>query len=170
MTTQTTNQNPATQNVETPKQEFSIQRLYVKKISFDAPTAPQIFRAEWKPNVEFKIETKHEVIEENIHQVILIASATAKLDDKIAFIAEVHQAGIFTMRGFDAEQIKVIQNTLCPNTLFPYAREEISRAVANGGFPSFYLAPMNFDAIYAQYLQQQEKERVNAKEAAVASV
>ncbi len=141
--------------------------LYIKKILFDAPTAPQIFRADWKPNVEFKIETKHEIIEDTIHQVILIASATAKLDDKIAFIAEVQQAGIFTMRGFDDEQIKVIQNTLCPNTLFPYAREEISRAVASGGFPSFYLAPMNFDVIYQEYLKQQAAKKPELKTATI---
>lgn len=146
------------------KQELTIQRLYVKKSNFDIPNAPDIFKVDWKPSVEFELKTNHGLLEENLYQVVLGIKVTAKLDEKVAFISDVEQACIFTIQGFNETELKALLNNHCLTILFPYARHEITNAVVAGGFPSFYLAPMNFEAIYQQYLQQQASQVPNVAE------
>lgn len=139
---------------ETNKPEFSIQRLYVKDISLEAPGSPKIFRTEWRPevNVDLNIETHN--LEDNIHEVVLKITATAKLANETAFLVEIKQAGIFVIKNFDNEQFQAMLGSFCPSLLFPYAREVISDLTMRGGFPPLYLAPINFDALYQQQLEK----------------
>ena len=139
-------------------QEFIIQRLYVKDSSFEAPNTPAVFRIEWKPEIALNIQTKNNALENDIHEVILTVTATVKVGETTAFLAEVAQAGIFTLRGFGEDVLKQILNTYCLSILFPYAREAISDLIVRGGFPPLYLAPMNFDALYQQYLYAQTQQ------------
>lgn len=145
-------------------QEFVIQRLYVKDASFEAPNTPQVFRIEWKPEISLNIQTKNNALENDIHEVILTVTATVKVGETTAFLAEVAQAGIFTIRGFTAEVLGQLLNSYCLSILFPYAREAISDLIVRGGFPPLYLAPMNFDALYQQYQQAQMQQPANATE------
>lgn len=140
------------------QQEFTIQRLYIKDISYEAPNTPQMFRSEWHPLVSLDISTKVNALEKDIHEVVLSLTATVKLGEQTAFLAEVHQAGIFTIRMFPDDQLKGLLGSYCLNILFPYAREAISDLVVRGGFPALYLAPVNFDALYQQHLQNQQKQ------------
>lgn len=136
---------------------FTIQRIYVKDISFETPHAPEIFKEEWKPEVNVDLQTKTDRLEETIFEVILHLTVTVKMGEKVAFLVEVHQAGIFTLKGFPQEQLSHALGSLCPNILYPYARETISDIVIRGGFPQLLLAPVNFDALYMQHLEQQKK-------------
>lgn len=136
---------------------FTIQRIYVKDSSFEAPHAPEIFREEWKPEVNVDLQTKTNRLEETIYEVTLHLTVTVKMGEKVAFLVEVHQAGIFTIKGFPQEQLAHALGSLCPNILYPYARETISDIVIRGGFPQLLLAPVNFDALYLQHLEQQKK-------------
>jgi preprotein translocase subunit SecB len=135
--------------------DFSIQRVYVKDLSYEAPNAPQIFRENWNPKVEIDLQTKSVLLEEGIYEVVLSVTSTVKINDKMAFLAEVHQAGIFTIRNFPDEQLQHVLGSFCPSIIFPFARESITDLVTRGGFPQLYLAPVNFDAIYQQKLARE---------------
>jgi len=146
---------------ETKKENpvFTIQRIYVKDISFETPNAPEIFKQEWKPEVNVDLQTKTDRLEESIYEVVLHITVTVKMEEKVAFLVEVHQAGIFTLKGFNNDQLGHAIGSMCPNILYPYAREAISDIVIRGGFPQLLLAPVNFDALYLQHLEQQRKEK-----------
>lgn len=138
--------------------QFAIQRIFVKDISFEAPNAPAIFRKEWKPEVKLDLDTRSEKIEENIYQVILSLTVTTTVGDETAFLCEVQQAGIFSIGQLEEAQMAHMLASFCPNILFPYAREAVSNLVNRGTFPQLNLAPVNFDALFAQYLQQRQGE------------
>jgi len=138
---------------------FEIQRIYVKDLSYEAPNTPHTFIDEWKPEVQLNLETKSTRIQDNLHEVVLSVTATVATSKKSAFLIEVQQAGIFMISGFPVEQLQQMLGSFCPNILFPYAREVISDVVVRGGFPQLILAPVNFDALYAQHLEEQKKTK-----------
>ena len=144
-------------NEQAPQQEFSIQRIYVKDLSFESPAAPQVFLQEWKPELSMDLNTKTESLGSDNHEVVLTVSITVKMAEQTIFISEVQQAGIFTAKGFSKEELHPMLGSFCPSVLYPYARQVITNAVINGGFPQLYLAPVNFDAMYQQHLQQAEE-------------
>jgi preprotein translocase subunit SecB len=139
------------------KHEFVIQRLYVKDISFESPSAPEIFQSEWTPEVDMDLQQQSQKLKDDIYEVVLHITVTVKLKDKTAFLVEVKQAGIFTLKGFTDEQLGPMLGSFCPNILFPYARELISESVSRGSFPPLYLAPINFDVLYHEQMQQKGK-------------
>ncbi|RDI41694.1 protein-export chaperone SecB [Aquicella lusitana] len=138
--------------------QFEIQRIFVKDISFEAPNTPHTFVEEWKPEVALNLETKSNRLQDNLHEVVLSITATVTTSKKTAFLVEVHQAGVFMINGFPSEQLHQMLGSFCPNILFPYAREVISDVVVRGGFPQLILAPVNFDALYAQHMEKQGQE------------
>lgn len=137
--------------------EFSIQRIYTKDISFEAPNTPDIFQNEWTPQVDLNLNTDSKKLAADIYEVVLQLTVTVKLKDKTAFLVEIKQAGIFMLKGFAEEQLGPMLGSFCPNILFPYARELISETICRGSFPPLYLSPINFDALYQEQLQKQKK-------------
>lgn len=138
--------------------QFEIQRIFVKDISFESPNTPHTFIEEWKPEVTLNLETKSNRIQEDVHEVVISITATVTTAKKTAFLIEVHQAGVFMIKGFPSDQLHQMLGSFCPNILFPYAREVVSDIVVRGGFPQLILAPVNFDALYQQHLDK-EKEK-----------
>jgi preprotein translocase subunit SecB len=141
--------------------QFAIQRIYTKDISFEAPNAPGIFKKEWKPEVKLDLDTRSNKLEGGVYEVILSLTVTTKVGEETAFLCEVQQAGIFSAN--DAEdvpegQLAHMLGSFCPNILFPYAREAISSLVNRATFPQLNLAPVNFDALFAQYVQQRQAQ------------
>lgn len=130
--------------------QFAIQRIYVKDLSLETPNSPKIFLEQWKPELNMDLATKTEALDDDAHEVMLTVTVTVKSDNKVAFLVEVKQAGIFTMRGFEKDQLEPMLGSFCPNVLYPYAREVITDAVVKAGFPQLYLTPINFDALYEQ--------------------
>ena len=140
---------------EQPQQQFALQRIYTKDISFESPTTPAVFKKQWQPQVSVDLGTKSDKIDDTGNfEVVLTITITAKIDGETAFLIEVQQAGIFLMQGFSAEELRRIAGTAAPNILFPYARECIDTLCVKGGFPPVLLAPINFDAMYQQALAQ----------------
>ena len=146
--------NGAAQGEQTP--QFSLQRIYVRDLSFEAPKSPEIFRQEWTQSVSMDLNTRQKALEGDFHEVVLTLSVTVKNGEETAFIAEVQQAGIFLIKGLDAASMSHTLGAFCPNILFPYARETLDSLVVRGSFPALMLAPVNFDALYAQELQRQQ--------------
>lgn len=140
---------------------LQIQRIYVKDISFEAPNLPEIFQQEWKPQLKFDINTESKVLAEDLYEVVLKLSLETTLEESndVAFICEVAQAGVFTINGLEDIQLAHCLNAQCPNMLFPYARELVSNLVNRGTFPALNLSPINFDALFLDYLQRQEAEQ-----------
>lgn len=139
--------------------QFDIQRIYVKDISFESPNTPQTFLEEWKPEVSLNLETKSNRLENDLHEVVLSITATVTSNKKTAFLIEIQQAGVFMVRHFPQDQLHQMLGSFCPNILFPYAREVVSDIVVRGGFPQLILAPVNFDALYAQHMEQQAADK-----------
>lgn len=139
---------------EATEQKFVIQKIYTKDISFESPNTPGIFTTEFKPNLEVNLNVESKGLEEGVYHVILRVTATTKVEDHVAFLCEVEQAGIFTLEGFNKDELNYLLGSQCPGTLFPYAREAISDLVTRGGFPQLLLEPVNFDAMYQGHLQQ----------------
>ena len=135
-------------------QEFTLQSVYVKDVSFEAPLGPRLQVTEWNPQISLNMTTSGDTIAENTHEVVLTITVEAKLAEKTAFLVEVKQAGLFVMRGYSAEEGHRIIGSYCPNLLFPYARQIVSDMITRGGFPPFLLPPVNFDGLYQQSLQQ----------------
>lgn len=138
-------------------QQFAIQKIYLKDVSFESPNSPQAFtEGDWKPKINVQINSSNSVIAQDTYEVVLDITVTADQNEKTAFLAEVKQAGIFTMAGFPEENLGGMVGAFCPESLFPYAREAISELISKGGFPPLYLAPVNFNALYTQQLQQKQ--------------
>lgn len=135
--------------------EFAIQRVYLKDLSFESPLSPQVFLQEWKPELHMDLHTKVNKLDEGNYEVVLTVSVNVSVGEKTAFVVEVQQGGIFAVKGFAEEELKPMLGSFCPNILYPYARQVVTNAVMEGGFPQLYLAPVNFDAMYHQHQQQE---------------
>lgn len=137
-----------------PQPVFSIEKLYVKDLSLEIPGAPRIFLEHETPQVDVQLHTQGSPLDEGVYEVVLTVTVTAKVKDKTLFLVEVGQAGIFQIRNVPQQELEPILGVLCPNILFPYARETISSVVTRAGFPPVILNPMNFEALYQQQRQQ----------------
>jgi len=136
--------------------QFALQRIYLKDSSFESPRSPAVFQGQWQPKINFDIKTKNSKIQDDVFEVVLVLTVEATLEEEAAFVVEVHQAGVFTAKDFDGVQLEQLLATACPNILFPYAREAIDSLVVKGSFPALMLAPINFEALYAQQKQAAE--------------
>ncbi|MHB8447400.1 MAG: protein-export chaperone SecB [Rudaea sp.] len=130
--------------------QLSLQKVYVKDASFEVPGAPHIFQEQGQPQVQLNLQQQVGTLGENVYEVVLTVTVTCKLADKTAYLAEVQQAGVFGLAGFDQANRDMVLATFCPNVLFPYARSAVSNLIQDGGFPPFLLQPINFDALYAE--------------------
>jgi len=143
---------------ETPQPQFALQRVYVKDASIEVPSAPMIFTKEWQPEIKLDLNTGARRMDDKHFEVFVKVTVTASLEDDTAFLVEVMQCGLFLAENIPDEQLKPMMGAMCPNILFPYLRESVDNMVIKGGFPALMLAPINFDALYQQRLQQEAQE------------
>jgi preprotein translocase subunit SecB len=136
--------------------QFSIDKIYVKDLSLENPSAPQSFMSQESPQLEVGLRTRGEQVQPDVYECVLTITLTAKSGDKTLFLVEASQAGVFTIKGVPADQLQPVLAIHCPTVLFPYARETLADAVGRAGFPPVHLAPINFEALYQQQLAQQQ--------------
>ena len=139
------------------EQNFSIARIYTKDLSLESPRAPQIFEKQWNPKLGLEVDVLNEKLNDTLYEVILKLGVTVKTEDEVAFLVEIQQAGVFVLQGFDEQTIEHILGSMCPNILFPYARETIDSLAVKATFPAPMLAPINFDA----FMEQRKKSETN---------
>ena len=144
-----------TQDITAAGAQLSLQKIYIKDASFEVPGAPQIFQEQGQSQVQLNLQQQVGALAENVYEVVLTVTVTCKLADKTAYLAEVQQAGIFGVAGFDQTNRDMVLATFCPNMLFPYARTAVANLIQDGGFPPFLLQPINFDALYAEQMRRQ---------------
>lgn len=139
------------------EKQFAIQKIYSKDVSFETPNSPRIFTLKWEPALDLNLGTNVQTLENDMFEITLTITATVKIGESTAYLVEIQQAGIFTITGFTEQEMGPMLGSFCPNILFPYAREVISDLVSKGGFPQLILAPVNFDALYMQHLQNAQQ-------------
>ncbi|PTU31608.1 protein-export chaperone SecB [Stenotrophobium rhamnosiphilum] len=141
-----------------------LQKMYVKDASLEVPQAPQIFTRQWQPETDVQVNTQYTNLGDNNHQVMLSVTVTAKAGTDVGFLVEVHQAGIFTITGFDEVELGAVLGGYAPGLLFPFAREAVADLVQRAGFPQLLLQPINFDQLYIDHQQRAKAEQAGQAE------
>ena len=152
-----------------PQRQLLLQKIYVKDLSFESPKAPMIFTTNITPQTQLNVRSSSQEVAPDTQEVTLTITVEAKDNNSTLFLAEVSQSGIFVIQGYSAEEKSILIGSFCPNTLYPFARETIAELVTKGGFPQLLLQPLNFDAIYAQALQERQARANQAAGAAPAT-
>jgi len=129
---------------------FQIEKIYVKDLSLELPNAPQIFLQSENPQLEIQVRNEGQKFSDPLYEVVVTVTVTARVGEKTLFLAEAAQAGIFSLRDIPEPDIAPLLGIACPNILYPYVREAISDMVTRAGFPPVLLAPVSFEALYAQ--------------------
>lgn len=141
-------------------QNVSLQSVYVKDLSFEAPKGPFLpAQQDQEPKIQLNLNTASTAVATDVHEVVLTVTLEAKSGDVPVYLAEVKQGGMFTVRGFTADETRRILGSFAPNVLFPYARQAVSDMITKGGFPPFFLPPVNFDALYERSLQERAAQQ-----------
>jgi preprotein translocase subunit SecB len=135
-------------------QELVLQNIYMKDASFEAPSGPNIPTTEWNPQFGLNMNTAGSTLADNLHEVVLTITLEAKLGERVAYLVEVKQAGMFLIRNYAVDEARRIVGGFCPGVLFPYARQAVSDLIMRGGFPPFLLPPVNFDQLFQQSIEQ----------------
>ena len=147
---------------------FTIEKLYVRDISFESPNAPAIFNETGKPELQLSLNQKVQRLSDTAYEVLLGVTLTCTAEEKTAYVVEVQQGGVFTLSGLEPQAIDGLLSTQCPNILFPYVRNLVSELIQAGGFPPFFLQPINFDALYAESLRKREQDGIDGNTALLA--
>ena len=137
--------------------QFSLEKIYVKDLSYEAPNVPAVFLKESQPELSVQIEISHDTVdkEQGIFEAVLQLTVTAQQEEKNIFLVEIHQAGLFRIQGIPDDQMLPVLEINCPNILLPYAREVVSSLIGHGGFPPLLINPINFEALFQQRHQPQ---------------
>ncbi|AXQ27421.1 protein-export chaperone SecB [Solimonas sp. K1W22B-7] len=167
--TEETTPNAATPGAA-PARQVLLQKIYLKDASLEVPLAPDVFTRQWQPQLDVQVNTELKTLPQDHYQLMLSVTVTAKLGEDVAFLAEVHQAGIFVVRGFDnAVEKHAVLGAFCPGQVFPFARDSIADLVQRGGFPQLLLQPINFEALYLEHQQKAARPQAEAHGAAAAT-
>jgi len=150
-------QQPAPQG-EAEKRTIQPVKYYLKDVSFETPNSPAVFLKEWIPNLELDIGNSNALTNDGHHEVTLTLTVTVKTGGETAYLAEVHQAGLFAITGFDDERLERLYSIYCNRSLYPYACSALSDLVSKGGFPQLLLSPINWLQIYEQRIAKEEPE------------
>ena len=143
--------------------QFTVEKIYVKDVSFEAPNAPQVFNESGQPQLNMNLNQKVGRLDGDMYEVVLGVTLTCTLSERTVYLAEVEQAGVFGLAGFDERTLDLMLGTYCPNVLFPYVRQQISDLITAGGFPPFYMQPINFEALYAEGLRRRAEGAQNGQ-------
>lgn len=142
---------------------FTVEKLYVKDLSFEAPNAPQVFNEQGQPDLQMKLNQKVQRLADNAFEVSLGITLTCTINGRTAYLAEVEQAGVFGLGGFEDHILDAMLGTQCPNILYPYASAAVGQLIVSGGFPPFPMQPINFDALYGETLRQRAAQQAGGE-------
>ena len=136
---------------------FSIEKIYTKDVSLEGPNAPEIFLEQESPEVNVQLQIGVKKLGDDIYEVTLTVTVTAKIGEKTVFLVEVGQGGIFRIKNVPEDNMAPLLSIACPNILFPYARETVASLITSAGFAPVVLQPVNFEALYASRAQQEQQ-------------
>ncbi|MEO6362121.1 MAG: protein-export chaperone SecB [Caldimonas sp.] len=148
---------------------FQIQRMYLKDLSLEQPNSPQILLEQGQPQVDINLTLGAEVLGEGMYEVTVMATVTTKVNDKVLFLVEAKQGGIFEIRNLADEQVKQILGISCPSIVYPYLRAIVSDVCTRAGFPPVMLTEVNFQAMFEQQQAQMSAQAEVSAPAGVAN-
>src|SRR5690554_4816276 len=143
---------------ESQDPSFSLQRTYVKDLSLEMPNAPQIFLEQEGPAVEVSIDVGGQRLAETVYESTVTATVTTRIGDKVLYLVEATQAGIFEAANIPADQLDPLIGIVCPTMLYPYLRANVADAINRTSMPPLHLAEVNFQSLYEQRLAQSAQE------------
>jgi preprotein translocase subunit SecB len=146
------------QTAAQPEQQFLVQRVYLKDLSLEVPMGTDAFLINQQPAINQDLGTEMNKVADDVYEVVLKLTITATLEDKTVFLIEIHQGGIFAVPGVEEAHLTQVLNTVCPNILFPYVRETIDNTLVKASFPPLMIPPINFDALYAHAVKEQQQD------------
>jgi len=156
---------PAASQNEGEQKSIQPQKFYLKDVSFETPNSPDIFLKKWEPHLGVEVGYNGATTKDGLHEIVLVLTVTVKVDGDTAYLAEVHQAGIFSIAGHSPDDYQRIHMIHCQRFLYPYACAAISDLVTRGGFPQLLLSPINWDLMYKRRLEEaQAAETASAKD------
>jgi preprotein translocase subunit SecB len=147
----------------TNERQLLLQKIYIKDMSFESPKAPEIFTSSAQANTQLNIGSANRQLNDDNVEVSLTLTIESKDSEQTLFLIEIVQAGVFLMKGYNEQERAQLLGSFCPGTLFPFAREAVAEIAAKGGFPQLLLQPINFDALYAQAVQQRQAQAAAAE-------
>lgn len=151
------------ENDQEKKPQFTLQKIYLKDLSFESPRPVEAFtNTVDRADVNFQLNSEAHKLSDNVYEIVLLVTVTARKEEAVLYLVEVKQAGVFTLKDFSEQELAAMLNSYCPSVLFPYVREVVSSMVERGGFPQLLLKPINFDALYMQHLEKQTQETATA--------
>ena len=142
--------------------QFSVEKIYVKDVSFESPKTPHVFNEQVQPQINMNLNQRVQRLGENVFEVVLGINLTCTAgegDGNTVYVVEVQQAGVFALAGFEPNVLDALLGTQCPNVLYPYARQVIGDLIQAGGFPPFLMQPLNFEGLYAENLRQRAAQQ-----------
>ena len=154
--------NGAAEPAQSTGPQFSVEKIYVKDVSFESPKAPMVFNEQTQPQINMTLNQRVQRLGENAYEVVLgvtLTCTTGEGEGNTVYMVEVQQAGVFGLAGFEPNVLDALLGTQCPNVLYPYARQLIGDLIQSGGFAPFLLQPINFDALYAEGLRQRQAQQ-----------
>lgn len=131
---------------------------YIKDLSIENPNAPQVFQWADQPRVDVQFNINVDRVSDDVHEVVIKLDVSAKSDSGVQFMIELAYAGLFGLRNFPEEALGPFLLIEAPRLLFPFARQIVSEATQNSGFPPLLLDGIDFGAAYLAQLQQQAQE------------
>ena len=146
----------------TTDRNILLQKMYIKDMSFESPKVPEVFTSDAQVTTSLNVGTQNRQIDEQYVEVTLTLTVESKLVEETVFLIEIVQAGVFLMTGYNEQERRALVGSFCPSTLFPFAREAVCDLSIKGGFPPLLLQPINFDALYAQAVQQRQQQQMQA--------
>jgi preprotein translocase subunit SecB len=142
--------------------QFQLQRIYLKDASLEMPHAPQIFLETGTPQIEVQLDVHNERLSETAVEVVVRVTTTARLGERVLFLVEAKQGGIFEMRGIPEAQLGPVLGVVCPGIIYPYLRANIADLLTRTGLPPVHLAEINFEVLYQQRLAAESQSSVGA--------
>ena len=143
-------------NTQSTDPVFMLQRCYLKDLSLEQPNSPQILLEQQQPNVDVQMSVEAQPVVEGLFEITVAATITARMQDRVLFLVEGKQAGIFELRNIPQEHADMLLGIACPQTVYPYLRANLADAITRAGFPPVHLAEINFQAMYEQQQAQQQ--------------
>ena len=150
MTSEASGNNPHAASAAPASPVFQLQRVYLKDASLEMPNAPQIFLEQGTPQIEVQLDVSHDPVGDGLIEVVVRVTVTARMSEKVLFLVEAKEAGIFELRGIPEQQLAAVLGIVCPGIIYPYLRANVADLLTRTGLPPIHLAEINFEALYQQ--------------------
>ncbi|OUW06185.1 MAG: protein-export chaperone SecB [Betaproteobacteria bacterium TMED156] len=137
---------------------FHLQRVYLKDLSVEIPNAPEVFLDNTQPKLSFEIDSFDTELKDKMVEVGVKCTVTCHLGEKVGFLVEAKEAGIFEIKNVSQEQLILLKGITCPNIVYPYLRANIADILQRASFPPVHLTEINWEIFY-----QQKQDRLNGK-------